>query len=143
MLRANFAVAEDDVFLRGQAVQAYGAAGVEFVGGDADLGAEPEFGAVGEGGGGVPEHGAGVDKAQEVAAVAVAFGDYGVGMVRAVVVDVLDGFVGAIDYLYGEDGREVFAVVVVFAGGDDAVVVAAGARATAEFDALQLQGFDY
>ena len=59
--RAGLAVAVDDELEGGELPQAHGAPGVELLGGDADLGAEAELLAVDEPGGGVHEHGGGVD----------------------------------------------------------------------------------
>ena len=50
---ADLAGAGDDVFVGGEFFEAHGAAGVEFVGRDADFGAHAEFAAVGEAGRGV------------------------------------------------------------------------------------------
>jgi len=51
---ADLAVAAEEVFAGGQFFEGHGAAGVEFVGGDADFRAEAEFAAVGEARAGVP-----------------------------------------------------------------------------------------
>ena len=58
-------VAVDDVLHARELAQPHGAAGVELLGGDADLGAEAELGAVDEAGGGVDDDGGGVDLAAE------------------------------------------------------------------------------
>ena len=57
---ADLAVAAEEVFAGGQLIEGHGAAGVEFVGGDADFRAEAEFAAVGEAGAGVPMDGGAV-----------------------------------------------------------------------------------
>ncbi|NYI43289.1 drug/metabolite transporter (DMT)-like permease [Nocardioides aromaticivorans] len=54
---ADVAVADDDVLGGRHLGQAHGAAGVQLLGADPDLGAEPELSAVGEPRGGVHEHG--------------------------------------------------------------------------------------
>jgi hypothetical protein len=64
-LKASRAVAADAVLVAGEFAQAHRAAGVEFVGGDADLGAEAELAAVGEAVGDVVEDAGGIDLAQE------------------------------------------------------------------------------
>ncbi len=53
---ADVTVADHDVLGGGHLGQAHGAAGVQLLRADADLGAEPELAAVGEPGGGVDEH---------------------------------------------------------------------------------------
>src|SRR2546421_1270147 len=65
-LHADLAVAGDDPFVGGEVGGAHGAAGVELVGADADLGAETVFPAVGETGGGVDDHAGGVDAVCEL-----------------------------------------------------------------------------
>ena len=66
---------------------------MELVGGDADLGAEAELAAVGEAVGDVVEDAGGIDRAEETLRGGFVGGDDGVGVVRAVAVDVGDGFV--------------------------------------------------
>ena len=61
--RPDVAVAADDELPGRQLAQAHGAAGVQLLGGDADLGAEAELLAVDEPGRRVDEHGGGVDLA--------------------------------------------------------------------------------
>src|SRR5262249_37053448 len=80
---ANLAVAEDDEFLRRQALEADRAAGVQLVSGDADLGAEAVLVAVGEARRGIPHHRAGIDLAQEALGARAVTGDDRVGMLRA------------------------------------------------------------
>src|SRR5690606_37150392 len=90
-LFTHMPVAEDDELLGGQALQPHGAAGVELVGADADLGAQPVLEAVGEAGGGVHHHGAGIHLAQEAPRAGDVFGHDGFGVMRAVGGDVLHG----------------------------------------------------
>src|SRR6476619_5591865 len=56
-LRPNLAVAVDDVLQRGQLPEAHGAPSMQLLGGDADLGAEPELLTVDEAGRRVDQHG--------------------------------------------------------------------------------------
>ena len=63
---ADLAVAAEEVFVSGEFLEGHGAAGVEFVGGDADFRAEAEFAAVGESGAGVPIDGGAVHLGEEV-----------------------------------------------------------------------------
>ena len=66
-------------------------------GGDADLGAEAELAAVGELGRGVVQHDGRVDLRQELLRRRGIVGDDGVGVMRAVVLDVVDGAGDAVD----------------------------------------------
>ena len=50
---SDLSVAADHPLVGGEGFEGHGAAGVEFLGRDADFGTETELGAVGEGGGGV------------------------------------------------------------------------------------------
>ena len=102
----------------GEFAQAHGAAGVEFVGGDADLGAEAEFAAVGEAVGDIVENAGGVDRAQEAFGGGLVFGDDGVGVMRAVGVDVIDRLIDRVHDFDRKDEVEVFRVPVLIGGGD-------------------------
>ena len=64
--------------------EAAGAAGVELVGADADLGAEAELAAVVEAGAGVDHHGRAVDLGHELARRGQVGGDDRLGVARAV-----------------------------------------------------------
>ena len=75
-LRPQMPVAADDVLVGGQVGGAHGAAGVELVGADADLGAQAVLAAVGEAGRGVDHHAGGIDGGDE----AVGRGHAGVRM---------------------------------------------------------------
>src|SRR5512134_1759138 len=90
---ADLATAENDPLLAGEPLQSDRTAGVQLVGGDADLGAQPVLEAVGEARRGVDHHRAGVDLAQEAHGVGPVLGDDGVGVLRSVPADVLDRLV--------------------------------------------------
>src|SRR3954470_2539406 len=90
---AHVAVAQHDPLLRGEAFEPNRPAGVELVGGDADLRPEAVFVAVGEARGGIHHHGAGIDFPQEALRPAPVLRHDGVGVLRAVFGDVRDGFV--------------------------------------------------
>jgi len=118
--------------------------GVDFVSGDADFGAEAEFSAVGEAGGGVVEGAGGVDLELEFGGVCFVGGDDAVAVFGGVVVDVGDGGVEVGDDFYGEDEVEVFGVVVVLCcfGEGDVVFAEDGVSgfAAAEFDTFFNEG---
>lgn len=78
--RLRLAVTSHPILVTRELAQAHGAAGVEFVGGDADFGAEAEFAAVGEAVGDVVENAGGVDRAQEAIGSGLICSDNGVGV---------------------------------------------------------------
>src|SRR5437588_9361475 len=87
---ADLAVAVDDPLGGGQLAEAAGAAGVELVGADADLGAEAELAAVVEPGAGVDHDGRAVDLGHEPTRRGEVAGQDRLGMPRAVPGDVGD-----------------------------------------------------
>src|SRR5258707_8750991 len=97
-LTADFAVAEDDVFLRRQTLEPDRTARVQLVGRDADFGAQAVLVAVGEAGGSVDDHRARIHFAQETLGARLVAGDDGVGVLRAVLGDVGDGLVQALHH---------------------------------------------
>lgn len=107
------------VLITRQLPQAHRSPRVEFVGGDADFGAESEFAAVGEAGGDVVEDAGGIDAAEELFGGCVIGGDDDVGVMRAVVIDVGNGFFERADDFDGEDEIEVFGGPVFLGGGRD------------------------
>src|SRR5690606_21927679 len=92
------------------------AARVQLVGGNADLGAQPVLEAVGEAGGGVDHHRTGVHLGEEAPGVTEVLGDDGVGVLRAVGVDVLDGRLQRIDDAGRQDRRVVLGGPVLLGG---------------------------
>ena len=102
----------------GEFAEAHGAAGVELVGGDADLGAEAELATVGEAGGDIVKHAGGIHGAEEMLGHGVIRCDDAIGVVGAVGVDVIYCFCSRTDDLDGEDEVEVFRTPVLFGGGD-------------------------
>src|SRR5271170_2730772 len=96
ILFSQLSVADDDKLVAGQFLQAHRAAGVEFVGGDADLGAEAVLTAIGKARAGVPEHTGTVHFAEEFFRRVLVTSDDGVAVGGAVFCDVIDGFVDAI-----------------------------------------------
>src|SRR5690606_1792623 len=113
---ADVPVAEHHVLLAGQAFQPYRAAGVQLVGGNADLRAQAVLEAVGETGGGVDHHRGGIHLSEEAPRIREVLGDDRVGVLRTVGVDVPDGRVQRVDDANRQDRRVVFGVPVVLAG---------------------------
>ena len=91
--------AVDAIFEAGQLLGADRAAGVEFPGGDADFGAEAEFAAVGELGRCVMQHDRRIDLVEKFARGAFVLGHDRIGVVRAVIVNMRDRLVDAVDDL--------------------------------------------
>src|SRR4051794_5350684 len=89
----HMAVAGDDPFVGGEVGGAHGAAGVEFVGADADLGAQAVFAAVGETRRGVDHDAGGIDALREAIDVALGGAEDRVGVMTAKRVDVIDSLV--------------------------------------------------
>src|SRR4051794_24175335 len=90
-LVANLAVAPYDVLVGGELAQRHGAPGVQLLGADADLRAEPELGAVGEASGRVDDDGAAVDRVGEAGGGRQLTGEDGLGVSGREAVHVLDG----------------------------------------------------
>src|SRR5690606_28850441 len=112
--RADLPRAAHAVFEAGELLDADRAAGVHLAGGDADLGAEAELAAVRELRRGVVQHDRGIDLAQKALGRGLIGGDDGVGVVRAVALDMVDGAVEPIDHARGDDGVEIFGGPVLF-----------------------------
>src|SRR5262245_25469006 len=96
-----------------EARQLFGAdrtAGVEFAGGDPDLRAEAELAAIGELRRGVVQHDRRVDFAEEFPGRLGVLGHDRVGVARAVVLDMRDRPVDAVDDARGDDGVEILGV---------------------------------
>src|SRR3954470_8427073 len=110
MSHAALAVAGDDPLIGGEVGGAHRAPGVEFVGADADFGAQAVLAAVGETGARVDDDACAIDlRGKALDGLGVAAED-GIGVVRAVFVDVIDGGVDRIDYFYADGEGEVFGV---------------------------------
>ena len=80
----NLPGAAQEVFVGRQFLEAHGAAGVEFVGGDADLRAEAEFAAIGEARAGIPIDRRAVHLGEEALGGRLVRGDDAVAVMRAV-----------------------------------------------------------
>ena len=103
---------ECEILVATEFFEGHGSAGVELVGADADFCSKTELSTIGEAGGGVPEYTGGVDFELEFLCGFFVFGDDAVGVVGAVVVDVLNGGVEIIDDLYREDVIEILSAPV-------------------------------
>ena len=97
--RPDLTASADAVFESGELVDADRPACVQPSGGDADLGAEAEFAAVGELGRGVVQHDRRIHLAQEPRSRRRVVGHDGVSVVGAVALDMLDGRGNAIHHL--------------------------------------------
>src|SRR6185436_7462221 len=106
-----------DPAIGGEALEAHGAARVQLVGGDADFRAEAVLAAVREARGGVDHQRGAVDAGQESLLRRRGFGDDGVSVVGAVLVDVRYRAGDAVDHLHGQDEIEVFLVPIGLGGG--------------------------
>src|SRR5436190_21220594 len=91
------------IFETRQLLGADRAAGVEFAGGDADLGAEAELAAIGELRRGVVQHDRRVDLVEEFLCGLRILGHDRVGVARAVIMDMGDRFIDAADDTRGDD----------------------------------------
>ena len=94
---SNLSRAADDVFECGQLLDTHGAARVQSSGRYADFRAHAEFAAIGELGRGIVHHDRGIDRVQEPLRRRRVFGHDGIGMVRAIGVDVIDRAIQAVD----------------------------------------------
>ena len=95
---------------------------MEFLGRDADLGAQAKLAAVSEASAGVGVHGRGIDRIKEALASIRVLGNDGLGVHGAVAVDVRDGLVLASHDLHTHLERQVLATPVLLSRGD--VVIA-------------------
>src|SRR3954470_19411786 len=89
------------------------AAGVEFAGGNPDLRAEAELAAIGELRRCVVQHDRGIDLAEEFPGRVSVLGHDRIGVARAVVLDMRDRPVDAVDDTRGDDGVEILGIPVV------------------------------
>src|SRR4051794_39020452 len=111
--RARLAGAVDTVLEARQLLGANRTAGVEFAGRDTDLGAEAELAAVGKLRRGVVQHDRRVDLVEEAFGAISVISDDRIGVVRAVLLDMRDRAVEAVDHLYCDDLIEIFGVPVL------------------------------
>src|SRR5436190_13901682 len=94
--------AVDAVFEAGQLLSPDRTSGVKSAGGNADLGAEPEFATIGELGRCVMQHDCGIDLIEEPARGGFVFGHDRVGVMRTVVVNMRERLIEPIDHLGGD-----------------------------------------
>src|SRR6266850_8224267 len=100
------------IFEARQLLGANRAAGVEFAGGNPDFGAEAELAAVGELRRGVVQHDRGIDLAEEFLGGLCILGHDRIGMMRAVIVDMRDRLVEAVDDSRRDDRIFIFGVPI-------------------------------
>ena len=115
----HHAIAGDAILVAGEFAQGHRAAGVELVGGDADLGAEAEFFAIGEAGGDVVKDTGAIDAVEERFCRGGVGGDDAIRVMRTVVIDVGDGFLHRVDDFHGKDVVEILGAPVFFGGRDE------------------------
>src|SRR6186713_1022716 len=108
------------IFKAGQLLGADRAAGVEFAGGNPDLGAEAELAAVGELRRCVVQHDRRIDLAEKPLRCMIVFRHDRIGMMRSVILNVGERRVEAVDDFCRDDGVLIFGVPVVVGGGLDA-----------------------
>ena len=108
-------------------------------GGDADLGAEAEFAAIAEAGGGVDHHHGGADRLHEALRGGLVGGGDDFGVVGAVAADVGDAGVEVVDHAHGEDQVEELGGVVVVGRRVHVGYQGAAAFVAAQFDAALTQ----
>ena len=92
-------IADDHIFAGSQRRQSHRSTSVQFLRADADLGAKPEFEAVGEAGGSVVIDGGGIDFVQEPLRPLAVFRHDTFRMHRSETVDMGDSFVQIADHL--------------------------------------------
>ena len=85
-------IASDTVLIGRELAQGHGAASVDFIGGDADFCAEAELFSIGQTAGNVVKNAGAIDVGEKCLRGSDIGGDDAIGVMRAVVVDVLDGF---------------------------------------------------
>src|SRR6266850_2809984 len=110
--RSRLPGAVNAIFEARQLLGADRAAGVEFAGGNADLGAEAELAAIGELRRGVVQHDGGIDLIEEFLRSAGVFRHDRIGMMRAVIVDMRDRLVEAVDDSRRDDRIFIFGVPI-------------------------------
>src|SRR5262249_7274530 len=96
------------IFEAGQLLDADRTARVKTASGDADLRAKPDLAAVGELRRGVVQHDRGIALAQELPRRGGILAHDRIGVVRAVMLDMTDRGIDAVDHLGGDDGIEIF-----------------------------------
>src|SRR3569833_2955297 len=135
-LLPDMALPQHDELLTREPFESDRSAHVDLVGADAALRAETVFEAIGETRRGVHHHRARIHLAQETPRARVILGDDGVGVLRAVALDVGERRIEIGDHAHREDGREEFRAPIAVARGLGARHEVARARTAAELDAF-------
>src|SRR5690242_6805300 len=110
--KAGLSRAADAIFEARHLLDADRATRMELAGGDADLGAEAEFAAIGELRRGVVQNDRRIDLGEESRGRLVVAGEDAVGMLRAVLADVVHRAVDTVDHARRDDRVEIFSVPV-------------------------------
>ena len=105
-----------DVLVAGQLDEAAGAARVEFVGTDPNLRSQAQLAPIIKPGTGIHHHRRRIDRSCELASGGGVIGDDRFGVVRAILGDVVDGFLNRVDHAGRENEVEVFGAVVRLGG---------------------------
>src|SRR3569833_1344962 len=114
--RPGLSAAMDAVFEARQLLDADRPARMKLAGGNPDLGAEAELAAIGELRRGVMQHDRGIHLIEEFLSRRRILGHDGVGVMRAVLVDMRDRSIDAGDHFGGDDRIEIFRAPIVIAG---------------------------
>ena len=138
MLFPDLPLALDQVLVGGQGLESHGAAGVEFLGGDADLAAEAEDAAVGEARGGVDIDTSRVDIVHEVLGHLVVLCGDDFGVLARIGLDMVDSLLVGVDDLNGDVVVQVFFRIVLLFGWNGILDQATGALVTVEADPVLL-----
>ena len=119
---ADLPISVDDVLVAAKLFQPHRAAGVQLLGGDAHLAAQPELSAIGKAGGTVHIHGGTVHSCREPVGVGLCPGQDGFAVAGGVSSDVGNGLVHAVHDLDGQNVIQKLGVKVLRAcrdAGDD------------------------
>jgi hypothetical protein len=138
---SHLAVGGDDILVAAQFGEGHWAASVEFVGTDTDLGTKAELSTVIEAGARIPEHDGAVHFVEKCSRHSFVVSHNGVSMMRAVAINMGDGFLEAGDSFDREDQVEILGVPVFLGGGLGARPVRQDLRVAANLDATDAQEF--
>lgn len=145
LLSSNLAISADDIFICCDFAEPAGAAGVEAVGADADLGTQAQFSAVVEASARVDDHRGRIHQLLEFPGSFQTARDNGVGVGGAVVADVSYRVVDGVNNAHIDDQVEVFSVIVLFGGRNTGGYKGEAAGAAAELNVVlpQRRGEDW
>ncbi len=115
-LAAQLAITDHDVLLAGQTFETHRAAGVQLISRNANLGTQSVFEAIGEARRGVDHHRRRIDLRDKTPCVSEVFADDRVGVMGAVLINMLDRLVQPVDYADRQNRRQVLGGPVFFGG---------------------------